>query len=145
MPTISTEIIVVAISTLGSFTVAAFGFFFTKRYEIKAEWRGRKVSHYKELFDLLTDIGIDGTDEKATLLFSKNFNSIALIASQEVINALLDFYDYVKLPDVKKIPDRHDELLTKLYIEIRKELGLANKGDVNNFKFHLIGSRPKPR
>ncbi|MFA6428358.1 MAG: hypothetical protein WCW02_02325 [Candidatus Buchananbacteria bacterium] len=144
MPTISTEIVVVIISTFGSLVVAAFGFFLTKRYEIKTEWRKRKISYYENLFIALSDLAIDGTDkEDANQRFSKAFNSIALIASQDVIKALLGFHDYVKFSNNQKNPGRHDELLTKLVIEVRKDIGLVNSDNIDSFKFHLIGSRPK--
>ena len=104
MPTISTEIIVVVISTFSSFIIATLGFFLTKRYEIKTEWRKRKISYYENLFVALSDLAIDGIDkEDANQRFSKAFNSIALIASQEVIRTLLEFHDHVKFSNNQKI------------------------------------------
>lgn len=144
MPTISTEIIIVIISTLGSLITAALGFFLTKRYEIKTEWRKRKISYYEALFISLSDLAVDGTNkEEANQRFSKAFNSVVLIASQEVISALIEFHDYIKFSNSQKNPEKHDELLTKLVIKVRKDIGLTSKDDINSFKFHLIGSRPK--
>lgn len=141
---LSTEVMVIIISTAGSLITASITFFLTKRYEIKAEWRKRKFSYYETLFTAMADLAIDGTDkEEANLRFSRAFNTIALIASQEVIRSLIDFHDHIKFSNKNKNPEEHDILLTKLVLEVRKDIGLSSKDKLPNFQFHMIGSRPR--
>jgi len=139
----ATTIIVAIISVSGSIIVAALTFYFTKRHQLKVEWQHGKLNHYKVLISSLSDLSVDGTDKtEANMKFSLASNTIALAAPQYVIEALMEFHDEVKHSNPNKSPERHDKLLIKLLLAIRRDLGLAKKDDVETFKFHLIGSAP---
>lgn len=136
-------IIVAIITVSGSIVVAALTFYLTKRHQLKVEWQHEKLNHYKVLISSLSDLAVDGTDKtEANMKFSLASNTIALAAPQDVIEALMDFHDEVKHSNPNKSPERHDELLIKLLLAIRRDIGLAKKDNVETFKFHLIGSAP---
>ena len=137
-------VIVAIITVSGSILVAASTFFFTKRHEIKVEWQKQKLNHYKVLISSLSALAVDGTDkEEANMNFALATNTIALVAPQNVISALMELHNYVKFPNKNQTPEEHDRLLQKLLLEIRKDIGLSRKDDPNTFDFHLIGSKPK--
>ncbi|MCI5136808.1 MAG: hypothetical protein D3920_17485 [Candidatus Electrothrix sp. AW2] len=138
-----TTIIVAIITVSGSIVVAGFTFYLNKRHQLKVEWQHEKLNHYKVLISSLSDLAFDGTDKtKATIEFALASNTIALAAPQYVIEALMNFHDEAKHSNPNKSPERHDELLIKLLLAIRRDIGLAKKDDVETFKFHLIGRAP---
>ncbi len=138
-----TTIIVAIITVSGSIVVAGFTFYLTKRHQLKVEWQHEKLNHYKVLISSLSDLAVGGTNKiEANMKFSLASNTIALAAPQDVIEALMDFHDEVKYSNPDKSPERHDKLLIKLLLAIRKDIDLAKKDDVETFKFHLIGSTP---
>jgi hypothetical protein len=75
--------------------------------------------------------------------FAMAVNTIAIIARQSVITALMDFHDEAKFSNPNKSLKRHDELLNRLLIEIRRDIGLTSKDNEEIFAFHLIGSAPR--
>jgi hypothetical protein len=139
----SDAIRVAIITATGSLLVAAITFFLTKRYELSVQWQKEKLNHYKVLLSALSDLAVDGTDKiDANMRFALAANTIALVAPQNVINALMAFHNEVKYSNTEKTPERHDELLNKLILAIRKDIRLTKGDDVKNFDFHLIGSAP---
>lgn len=137
------QILTPIINVFGSVLVVALTFYFTKKNEIKSEWQKQKINHYKELLSAISDLAVDGTDKrKANMNFALASNTISLVAPQKVINALMEFHDHVKYSNQTKSPEKHDELLKKLLIEIRKDIGLSKKDKIKSLNFHLIGSFP---
>ena len=134
-------IIVSIIMVSGSIIVAALTFYLTKWHEIKVEWQKQKLNHYKVLLSSLSDLAVDGIDkDEANRRFSLAVNTIGLVAPQYVIKALMEFHDEAKFSNPNKSYERHDKLLKKLLLAIRKDIGLAKKGNPDTFDFHLIGS-----
>ena|SRR3972149_2817421 len=139
-----TSIIVAIISACASIVVAALSFALNKRAERKAALQQRKVTHYQELLNALSDLAVDGTDkEKANQRFANAVNTIALVAPQYVIEALMRFHDEVKFSNPNKSQEGHDRALKELLLAIRKSLELPFRDDPQTFDFHLIGSSPK--
>lgn len=137
-------VIVTIITVSGSILVAAGTFLFTKRHEVKVEWQKQKLNHYKVLISSLSALAVDGTNkEEANMNFALATNTIALVAPQSVITALMEFHNYVKYSNKNQTPEEHDRLLEKLLLEIRKDIGLSKKDNPETFDFHLIGSKPK--
>lgn len=137
-------IIVASITASTSILGAAITYFLTKRHEFAVKWQDEKMNHYKVLFSALSDLAVDGTDKhKANMHFALAVNTIALVAPQYVIKALMDFHDAVKYSNRSKTPpERHDELLKELLLAVRKDIGRAHGDEASSFVFHLIGSAP---
>jgi hypothetical protein len=136
-----TSVFVAVITASGSILAGALTFYLTKRHQWKVEWQHQKLNHYKVLLSSLSDLAVDGTDkEEANQRFALAVNTTAIVAPQYVITALIDFHDEVKRSNPNKSPERHDELLKKLLLAIRKDIGLSRKEEKDKFVFHLIGS-----
>lgn len=92
--------IIVAIITAGVSLVSTVVVFLINENAKRARaWQKRKLSHYKVLLSTLSDLAVDGKNkDRANEAFSAASNTIALIASQEVITALMQFHNLVKLP-----------------------------------------------
>lgn len=138
------SILVAIISASGSIIVASLTFYLTKKYQIQAELRRDKIDHYKVLLSSLSDLATDGIDkDDANRRFSLAANTIALVAPLSVINALMEFHDEIKYSNKIKTIEKHDELLGRLLVAIRKDIGFPRRDTVDSFNFHLIGSAPK--
>ncbi len=136
-------VVVALIAVLGSIIGAALTFYFTKKHELSVQLRNEKVNHYKVLLSALSDLATDGSDkEKANIRFALATNTIALVAPQYVIDALMAFHNEVKFSNLKRTPEKHDELLNELLLAVRKDIGLAQGDNKRNLNFHLIGSAP---
>lgn len=117
--------------------VGVFTFYLTKRHEIESEWKKEKLDHYRALISSISDLqkesGVD--KEKASENFALAFNTIALVASQAVISALIEFH--------KQWGTGYQEPLKKLMLEIRKDIGLSKRDKQKTFDFYFVGSKPK--
>jgi hypothetical protein len=139
-----TSIIATLITVSSSIILAAITFYLTKRHQIKSEWQNQKLNHYKILLSSLSDLAVDGIDKaEANIKFASAANTIALVAPQSVITALMEFHNYVKFSNKNQEIEEHDRLLKNLFLEIRKDIGLSKKDNPKTFDFHLIGSAPK--
>lgn len=107
------------------------------------ELRQRKLEHYKALLSGLSDLAVFGLNDETNAKYASAFNTIALTAPQSVIVALLDFHDEIKISNPNRSIQKHDELLTKLVLEIRRSLELPFEDDPKIFRYALAGgSKP---
>lgn len=136
--------VITALVTAGAgIIIAAMTYYFTKRHEFEIQQQKDKINHYKVLLSALSDLAMDDTDkEEANKRFALAVNTIALIANQDVITALMKFHDEIKFSNPNKSAERHDELLKVLLLAIRKDIKLSVKDNKNSFIFHLIGTKP---
>jgi hypothetical protein len=137
------SIVTAIISSSGAIILAALSFFLTKRYERLTEWRQKKLDHYKQLLSAISDLAVDGIDkEEANKRFSFTVNTIALVAPQKVITALMNFHQEIKYTNKNFTRERHDQLLIELVLAIRRDIKLTTKDNKETFVFRLIGSAP---
>lgn len=136
--------IATAIITSGSAVlIAAFTFYLTKRYEIRREWRQKKLEHYKEFLSAISDLAVDGIDkDKANKRLALAANTISLVAPQNVITAWMNFHQEIKYSNPNRTLEKHDKLLVELVLAIRRDVNLTSKDDKKTFVFRLIGSAP---
>ena len=140
----NSSIFVAIITVSGSIVIAAITFYLTKKHQLDVEWQHNKLNHYRVLLSALSDLAVDGIDkDEANKKFALAANTIALVAPQYVILALMNFHDEVKYSNPNKSIDKHDQLLKELLLAIRRDIGLSAKDDKDTFSFHLIGSAPK--
>ena len=139
----SGSVMVAIITVSGSIVVAALSFFLTKWSERKADWQKRKINHYAVLLSSLSDLAVDGRNkDEANERFSLAVNTIGLVAPQRVIGALMAYHDYVKFSNPDRSEEKHDQLLRRLLLAIRRDIGVSRNDCAETFDFHLIGSAP---
>lgn len=138
---LDTNIIVSLITVSGSILIAGLAYYFTKKHQLEMDWRKEKINHYKVLLSSLLDLAVDGTNkEEANKRFSLAINTIALVAPQYVITALMNYHEQTKFSNTNKSVEKHDELLKELLLAIRKDIKWCGKDNKNLFKIHLMGS-----
>lgn len=133
--------IVVALITTGTGLIAsALTFYLTKKKERDAEWRKHKLEHYKAFMSAINGIVTKESTSEGRVRFAEAANNIWLIGSPGLVAELRDY-----LIESGKPADRdyaeHDRILTKLIIEIRKDIGLAGACPGDDFTFMLWSAR----
>lgn len=137
-------IVVALLTVIGGIATAALSYFFTKQRELAAQWRENKINHYKVLLTAVSDLAGDNPGPDVHYRFALAVNTIAIVAPQPVVEAILAFHDEIKASNSQnRTQERHDELLGRLVLAIRADLGIRPKDDPTTFRYHLVGGPPK--
>jgi len=137
-----TAVQVAVITAAASVILAVISSALTKRAERRDALQQRKLEHYRELLSAISDLAIDGVDkEEANIRFARAANTIALVAPQEVLAALMDFHEEVRVSNPQRSLEGHDKKLKQLLLQLRSSLELPFVDVPEMFRFHLIGSR----
>lgn len=122
------EIVTTAIASSTALAVAVVGYWFTKKREREAELRKERF-HYKELVSSLSDILEGDNNLQGQKRFAVACNNLNLVAPASVIKALQAFQDETKSSYPVRTLERHDELLSLLLIEMRRDLNISPNGE----------------
>jgi hypothetical protein len=115
----------------------------TRSNKLRLAWRKDKLERYEELLDSLSCLAIDGEDwDEANIRFAKAATTLALVAPQYVVTALMEFHDEIKFSNENKTQEGHDERLNRLLMAIRRDIGTSIGDNARSFSFHFIGARP---
>lgn len=125
------------ISAIAAFLVAIAGYVLTKRAEREAEWRKEKLAYYKEFVSSLSGTIANETTPEGQMRFARACNDILLFAPYRVIVALDLFHQETRVSNPNKSLQRHDELLSELFFEIRRDIGVRPKDKRRMFRVHL--------
>ena len=133
------EIATAVIAASGALVLAAASYWFTKRREREAELRKEKLDHYKEFAASLSGI-ISGEDSpEGQRAFAASCNKLNLIAPYGVLQALQAYQIETKAGNAPTL-EMHDKLLSALFFEIRRDLGISPRDRSNTFSVHLWAS-----
>jgi hypothetical protein len=132
---IDSGVLVAVVGLLGSAMTAGISYVLTKRQQLEAQWRESKRTHYQNLVSAISDVAVEHGDVEAYRRFVSAVNTIALVAPQPVVQAVLAWNDRGE----KATVDQHNELLTRVMLTIRADLGITPKDDAGTFRYYLIG------
>ena len=140
-----TGVITAIVTSSGAILSASIIFFLTKRYERRRDWREKKLVHYQELLSSISGLVVEkGNKHDADKRFATAANTIALVAPQSVIKALMDYSKHIINPDNQgSETEKHNRLLADLLLAVRKDINLTSKDDKASFAFFLINIRAK--
>ncbi|HMM78944.1 MAG TPA: hypothetical protein PKC65_02865 [Pyrinomonadaceae bacterium] len=134
------EIATALIAASGAVVLAGASYWFTKQRERDAELRKEKLEHYKDFVASLSGtIAWEDTPE-GHRAYTRACNNLNLIAPIPVLQALQAFRDETRISNPSPCRERHDQLLSKLFLEIRKDLGVIPRDSVETFKICLWAS-----
>jgi hypothetical protein len=140
----SATVITALITALGTVLVAVATYWSTKKREREAELRKEKLEHYKDFVASLSG-AISGEDTPdGQRAFARASNRLMLVAPQSVIEALQRFQQEIKASNTAKSAERHDELMSALFFQIRRDLGVSPADDERTFRVGLWASGVKP-
>ena len=132
-----------SIGAIGAILVAGVTYYLGKAKDREAELRSQKFLHYKELIDALN--GIVGSDPpwENQRRWARAANTLALVASQEVLSALTQFQEATKISAPQHIRRLHDERLATLLLAIRTDLAVQPRDNQETFDFTLWNPDPQ--
>jgi len=137
----SPEILTTIISISGAVILAGATYWFTKKREREAELRREKLEHYKAFISSLSGV-TEGGSEEGQRAFSQASNNLILVAPQSVLEAMQTYRHETRTSNPNPSREAHDQLLSKLLLEIRRDLGVS-PGDIENtFKVSLWAANP---
>ncbi len=139
------EIATAIIAASGAILLAGATYWFTKKREREAELRREKLEHYKDFVASLSGIISGEATAEAQRAFARACNKLNLIAPQTVLAALQAFQQEIKVTNSGRSNERHDELMSKLLYEIRKDLGVTPADTESSFRVGLWASGVPPR
>jgi hypothetical protein len=132
-PQVIGALLTAVVTALGG--IAAY--WLTKKREREAELRREKLEHYKDFVASLSSAIDRGAGKDAQVAFARACNRLMLVAPQTVIDALDAFYDEVADAKAGKIPDLKYKRMSRLFFEIRRDLGISPDDDVATFNVAL--------
>ena len=124
--------------------LAGATYWFTKKREREAELRKEKLEHYKDFVASLSGIISGEATSEGQRNFARACNKLNLVAPQAVVKALQDFQQEIKVSNSKRSNARHDQLMSKLFYEMRKDLQVTPKDRDTSFVFGLWASGVPP-
>ncbi len=140
----SADIATAIIAASGAIILAGMTYWFTKQRERDAELRREKLEHYKEFAVSLSGIiSGEGTPESQRA-FALACNKLNLVAPQTVLEALQAFQHESKTSNSSPNLARHDKLMSLLFYEMRKDLGISPKDNSSTFHVGLWASGASP-
>ena len=140
----ASEVYTALIAASGAILLAGATYWFTKQRERDAELRKEKLEHYKEFVASLSGIiSGEGTDE-GQRAFAKACNKLNLVAPQAVVKALKEFQQEIKTSNHIRDTERHDELMSRLFLEMRRDLEITPRDKDKAFIFSLWAAGVPP-
>lgn len=134
------DIVTAVIAASGAIVLAGATYWLTKQREREAELRKEKLEHYKEFAVSLSGI-ISGEDTPdGQRFFALACNKLNLVAPQPVLEALQAFQQETKRSNPSPGRERHDKLMSALFYEMRKDLGISPKDNSETFQVGLWAS-----
>jgi hypothetical protein len=138
------EIVTASTSATGALLVAVAGYYFTKKREREADWRKEKLSYYKAFVSSLSKAleGVASTEGLQQCATASN--DLLLFAPQPVIVALQALQEEVRPSNMNRSKQKHDELLSKLFYEMRADIGVKPQDDPATFGVELWSGGRSP-
>ncbi|GAB4590884.1 hypothetical protein ETAR_04870 [Edwardsiella tarda] len=124
------EIVTAVMASSTTLAVAVVGYWFTKKREREAELRKERLDHYKELVSSLSDILEGDNNFQGKKRFAVACNNLNLVAPVSVLKALQLFQDETKSSNLGRTIERHDQLLSLLLVEMRRDLNISSEGEL---------------
>lgn len=127
-------------SLIGVILAPSVAYIWTKRREHIARLREEKLYYYKDFVSCLSGVIANESSPQEQKDFSKSCNNLNLVAPLSVINAVQHFLNQIKTSNANICIEKHDEALTQLLFEIRKDLGIKPEEHSKDFRFRIWSS-----
>lgn len=138
------QLLVPVISIFLAIISAAVSYFLTKKNQLNADERRLKEQYYLAYIKAVSNSVISNHTENSRDQLANAQNELLLIGSSEVVKSLMDFHDYCKPSSGQDFKvEKHDELLTKLIMDMRIDLYKDKKINSSYPTIHLTGKAPK--
>lgn len=142
-----TTIAVSVIAAASGVIVTSVSYYLTKKKEREADWRKYKFEQYKEFMVSISGIVSGDATPEGNRIFAKASNTLHLIGSKGVLDALHAFQDETRSSNPNRSFGKADDLLSKLVWEIRIDTEIPGTPHEPEFTVKLwsSGTTPKSR
>jgi hypothetical protein len=134
---------VAIVSAIAGLLTAAFTYAVTKQREREADWRKLKLEMYREFTTAMAGMAEGDATDEIKRRFNVASNSLHLIASKSAVDALEAFRVEISAGNQNRSVETHDKLLSRLFWEIRRDLGEVPTEDPADFRMRLYTSGVK--
>lgn len=117
------EVTVAIIAGLFSISVSLLGTIFLNLSNTKLQTRKLKEEHYVRYMEALHNLAVDNNDSEALKEYTLHRDKIFIVANEKVVKAILKY----EAEGVGKNSNKHDDYLTNIVKEIRKDLNIRDK------------------
>ncbi len=128
-----TSVVALSSGLISGVFIAAMNYFLTRKKEREAEWRKEKLLYYKNFIESMNGIIIGDSTDEGQRAFSQTCNNLLLFAPQYVIDAITEFRDEIKSTNPTPLKEKHDHLLNRLLLAIRKDIGIYPADEESTF------------
>jgi len=133
------------ISGLLAILAAIITHYLTKRRELEIREAEYKLERYKDFLASLAGVGSGYKTYDAHVHFTNAANTLNLIASKKVLEAVYELVDYVQTHKGENYNiSEQNKILNKLILEIRRDLHPRTLKDFKQFEFHFFSHGLKP-
>jgi hypothetical protein len=136
----NSAVVVAVIGLVGSVVAGAITYWSTKLREREAEWRKEKLSYYKAFVESMSGIVEGDATPEGHRQFARATNNLLLFAPQGVVAAVNEFRHEIRISNASRSAARHDELLAKMLLAIRSDIGVSPTDEPSSFKPTLWAS-----
>jgi len=134
---------VAIVSAVAGLLTAAFTYAVTKQREREADWRKLKLEMYREFTTAMAGMAEGDATDEIKKRFNIASNSLHLIASKSAVDALEAFRFEISAGNQNRSAEAHDKLLSRLFWEIRRDLGEVPTENPADFRMRLYTSGVK--
>ncbi|CAD6491217.1 MAG: hypothetical protein LAKADJCE_00081 [Candidatus Argoarchaeum ethanivorans] len=140
-----TDVWVIVVGGILSILAATISHYFIKRRELDIRDAEHKLERYNYLLESFAGIGSGYKTYEAHVHFTNAVNTLNLIASKKVLEAVYELVDYIQTPkgESYNISDQ-DRITNKLILEIRRDLHSKTLKDFKQFEFRIKSHGLKP-
>jgi len=117
-----TAVLVAGISASAALAVASLSYFFNKRSEREGQWRKLKLDHYKEYISALSGVVSRRSTAGSQARYADAVNLMTLVAPPVVLACTIRIFGRGWASNAAKSQQRHNETLTTLLREIRRDV-----------------------
>ncbi|WP_154662569.1 hypothetical protein [Solimonas flava] len=136
------EVVTALVAASGALVLAGATYWFTKQREREAELRKEKLEHYKDFVASLSGVISGDANLEGQRAFASACNKLNLVAPHAVLRALQAFLHEIKIGHASRSQESHNELMSALFFEIRRDLGVSPQDDERAFKVSLWARPP---
>jgi hypothetical protein len=134
------SIAVAVIGAIAGLMTAAMTYAITMRREREADWRKLKLEMYREFTTAMAGMAEGDAGYTEKMRFNVTSNSLHLIASKRAVDAPEAFRQEISASNRNRDGEVHDRLLSRLFWEIRRDLGDVPTERPEDFKVKLYTS-----
>ncbi|MBE9595037.1 MAG: hypothetical protein IMF19_16345 [Proteobacteria bacterium] len=140
-----TDVLVVVVGGILSILAAITTHYLIKRRELEIREAEHKLKRYKDFLASLAGIGSGYKTYEAHVHFTNAANTLNLIASKKVLEAVYELVDHVQTHKGEGYNiSEQNRILNKLILEIRRDLHPKTSKDFRQFEFHFFSHGLKP-